>query len=308
MALLGVIVLGGVLLLVLVRSILDPVRELAKETEGTQDSPKGKNEVKALSMSVKRLMEDMGRTQTELDKSRETLFQSEKLALVGKLAAGMAHSIRNPLTSVKMRLFSLERSLVLSPSQQDDFTVISDEIRHIDIFLQNFLEFSRPPKLKMKPINPSEVVDTTLTLLRHRLRSYGVRVTVQRKSPLPVIQADPEQLKEALANIMINACEAMEGGGDITVTEDSVFSKTLGPVVRIRIQDTGPGIPISVQDKILEPFFTTKEEGTGLGLSIVARIVEEHGGRLELESREGEGSVFAIILPAKQRGQDLGTH
>jgi signal transduction histidine kinase len=138
-------------------------------------------------------------------------------------------------------------------------------------------------------------------LLRHRLKSYDVSVNLVRKRPLPRIQADPEQLKEVLVNLVVNACEAIEGGGSIIIQEEEGFAEPLGRVVTIRLIDNGPGIPNSVQERVLQPFFTTKEEGTGLGLSIAARIVEEHGGWLDLTSEEGKGATFVITLPAEER-------
>ena len=252
------------------------------------------------------LLHDVDETQTQLEKSREHLLQAEKMALVGKLAAGMAHSIRNPFTSVKMRLFSLSRSLQLNETQQEDFDVISEEIRHIDTIVQNFLEFSRPPKLQMQSISPSTVVDATLQLLEHRLNSYDVAVAVHRKGHLPSVQGDPEQLKEVLVNIVVNACEAMVQGGAIVITEEKAYAPPLGKVAVIRIADNGPGISTSLQDKILQPFFTTKEEGTGLGLSIAARIIEEHDGWLDVTSIEGEGTTFIITLPTKEK--DFESH
>ena len=224
-------------------------------------------------------------------------MQAEKMVVVGQLAAGMAHSIRNPLTSVKMRLFSLHRALNLNAHQKEDFQVISEEILHIDNIVQNFLEFSRPPKLKMQKISPSEVVDLAFRLLRHRLESYNVEIKLNRKKILPEIVADPERLKEALVNIVVNACEAMKGGGFINIDEEEACEESLGRIIVIRLTDSGPGIPEAIQRKVFEPFFTTKEEGSGLGLSIAARIVEEHGGRLDLTSKEGEGASFAITLP-----------
>jgi signal transduction histidine kinase len=192
----------------------------------------------------------------------------------------------------------LGRTLYLSPTQRDDFAVISEEIRHIDTIVQNFLEFSRPPKLKMQSVSPSEVVDLVLQLLRHRLESYNVEVEVKRKNDLlPEIQADPEQLKEVLVNLMENACEAMQGGGVITITEEEVNEGPLRPAARIQVTDNGPGIKETHLEKVLNPFFTTKEEGTGLGLSIASRIIEEHGGTLSLTSKEGEGTTFVITLP-----------
>ena len=219
------------------------------------------------------------------------------MALVGKLAASMAHSIRNPFTSVKMRLFSLERSLELSEIQKEDLEVISEEIRHIDNIVQNFLEFSRPPKLRMQPVSPSAVIDSAIQLLEHRLKSYDVTVDIVRNNPLPDIYGDPEQLKEVLVNLVVNACEAMEKGGRITIKEENILREPSGESAVLRLIDDGPGIPGSIADKIFQPFFTTKEDGTGLGLSIAARIIEEHRGRLVLESVAGGGAAFIITLP-----------
>jgi len=290
------------LALVLVGQIFGPLHRLALETHRERQSgePAGEtdNEIASLSRSVHGLMEEYDLTHFELVKSRESLWHAEKMAAAGKLAAHTAHRIRNPLTSVKMRLFSLSRSLEVSPDQREDLDVISQEIRHIDTIVQNFLEFSRPPKLKMQNISLSDVIDMTIQLLSHRLETYNVDIRIEGNRNLPQIKADPEQLKEVFVNIMVNACEAMPEGGQITIYGEEADEEDYGRVVRIRITDTGPGIPAAVRQKILEPFFTTKEEGTGLGLSIAARIVGQHGGRLEI--LPGKGATFAITLPVKE--------
>jgi signal transduction histidine kinase len=285
---------------VLANQIWDPLRKLALETNQKGSIKKSENEVKALSRSVHELIEDADQTHIELERSRKHLLQAEKMALVGKLAAGIAHSIRNPFTSVKMRLFSLNRSLKLSASQKEDFEVISDEIRHIDNIIQNFLEFSRPPKLKMQHVSPSVVVDLVVQLLEHRLNSYDVKIKVVRKKPLPEIQVDPEQLKEVLVNLVVNACESVDTGSTIVIQEEEAFENSLGKVVIIRLTDNGPGISESIIEKIFQPFFTTKEDGSGLGLSIASRIIEEHGGQIDVTSKEGEGAAFIITLPLKE--------
>jgi signal transduction histidine kinase len=291
--------LGILLAYVLIKQILGPIRRLTLETAPANPGSEP-DEVKALSRRVYSLIENVDLAQSELERSQEHLLQSGKWAMVGKLAAGVAHSIRNPLTSVNMRLFSLKRSLKMSASQQEDFQVISEEIRHIDSIVRNFLEFSRPPKLKMQKISPSDVVDLALQLLRHRLESYGVEVKLIRGLRLPEVWADPDQLKEVLANLLVNACEMMAGGGTITIQEEEQVAAPLGHAVAIRVSDNGPGIPESIRDKVFQPFFSTKEEGTGLGLSIATRIIEDHGGRLELASQEQAGATFIITLPLRE--------
>jgi signal transduction histidine kinase len=282
--------------------ILGPVHRLAQEASGRSEGGGEKNEITSLHRSVQGLLEDVDTTRQELEKSREHLLQSEKLALVGKLAAGMAHSIRNPFTSVKMRLFSLSRALELTDTQKDDLAVISDEIRHIDTIVQNFLEFSRPPRLQIQQISPSMVVDQALQLLVHRLNSYAVKITLDREIQLPKILIDPEQLKEVFVNLIVNACEAMDSGGKIIIREKVGIVPELGLAEIIELSDNGPGISEAIIEKVFQPFFTTKEEGTGLGLSIASRIIEEHRGRLEVDSPDGHGTTFRILLPIEETG------
>ena len=274
------VLLSVTLTVILMTQILDPLRKLALETDRSGGWGKPQNEVVALSHQVRGLIKDI-----------------EKFALVGNLAAGVAHSIRNPLTSVKMRLFSLERSLELSSTQREDFEVVSEEVRHIDTIVQNFLEFSRPPKLKMQMVSPSDIVDNALQLLRQRTDAYGVAIKLNRPQKLPEVLADPEQLKEALVNLIVNACEAMVNGGLIRINEEEIEKTDIGRVLVITLSDNGPGIPLSIQEKVFQPFISCKEEGTSLGLTIAERIVTEHGGWLELESQEGEGAGFIINLP-----------
>lgn len=278
--------MAGLLAAILLYQVLDPLRKLALETDRSGRSERPGDEVVALRDQVRSLMKDM-----------------EKFALVGKLAAGVAHSIRNPLTSVKMRLFSVERSLALSPTQKEDIEVISEEIRQIDTIVQNFLEFSRPPKLKMQQISPSDVVNNALQLLRHRLESYNVAIQLKRQKHLPVMPADPEQLKEVLVNIIVNACEAMQSGGTIIIEEEERPLHRSKQIMVIRLTDDGPGIPRAIQEKIFQPFFSTKEEGSGLGLTIATRIINEHGGWLEVQSDYGKGTSFVISLPFEKEAQ-----
>lgn len=279
------------------RHILEPIRMLARETDKMGGFKISGNEVAALKENVYGLMESAQKTHEELKQSREFLMQSEKMALLGKLAAGTAHSIRNPLTSVKMRLFSLNRSCEFTDSQQEDFNVISGEIKQINKIVENFLEFSRPPRLRVRRLSPSEVVDSALSLLDQRLNSYGVTVTLIRNHPLAETAIDPEQLKEVLVNIIINACEVMDQGGGITIEEEEKNLDTSTRVVIIRISDNGPGIPAEIMSEIFNPFFTTKEEGTGLGLSIAFNIINEHKGWLDVQSEADQGAIFTITLP-----------
>lgn len=296
-AVLFVTLMGLLLAYILFRQILEPIRQLAETTHPPGLSPPMVDEVRALSSRVHRLMEDVDQTQSRLARSQEQMLQSEKWALVGKLAAGVAHSIRNPLTSVKIRLFSMGRNPHLSSAQKEDLEVISTEISHIEAIVRSFLEFSRPPKLVMQPISPSEVVDLSLRLLQPRLAAGHVKVELNREHPLPVLSADPDQLKEVMVNLLVNACEVMVKGGIIRISERVEVDEKGRRWAVLTFSDNGPGIAEEIQEKVFQPFFSTKEEGTGLGLSIASRIVQDHGGKITLESREGEGATFILTLP-----------
>lgn len=299
---------GGFLLLllyILYRNILSPIRGLALQTGGSViDS--SRNEVDSLSQSLKGIMRVFDETSGELEKSRKHLQHAERMAMVGELAAGVAHTIRNPFTSIKMRMFSLNRSLSLNEDQQDDFRVISDEIGRIDKIVQNFLEFSRPPKLQLKKTSLSHIMSSVMVLLEFRLKSYDVELYYSEEANLPPLCVDADRMKEALVNLVTNSCEALEGGGKIEIKGLRETDPVLGEVIAIAVRDSGPGIPEELIHKVTAPFFTTKEEGSGLGLSIVKRIVQEHGGGMRIVSAPDSATQIILILPVKGESDVTG--
>ncbi|MCL1939316.1 MAG: ATP-binding protein [Desulfovibrionaceae bacterium] len=286
------LLLGTALWRTIAREVLRPLEQIEKELRPEEHS--GLNHVAA---TMRELREEVSRTQAALDKSAVSLRHVEKLAMVGQLAAGVAHSVRNPLTSVKLRLFSLERGLTPDARQQEDFAVIADAIRHVDGIVSNFLEFSKRPGLKLERISPSAVVDASLALLENRLAVFPVSLTLHREQSLPEVQADPEQLREAMLNILLNACEAMQYSGNLVVEETLVSRGNSHLHAAIRIADSGPGIAAEQLPDIFTPFFSTKEQGTGLGLPIAKSILEEHYGDIEVESSARTGTAFTLLIP-----------
>lgn len=282
---------AGGLWFIIAREVLTPLKQIRGDEQ--ERGVRGLGQVAA---TMRELREAVHRTQAELDESNRNLRHVEKLAMVGKLAAGVAHSVRNPLTSVKLRLFSLERSLALDQRQQEDFAVIAAAIRHVDGIVSNFLEFSRRPRLKFERVSPSGVVDEAVRLIENRLADFSVTCAVVRGEPLPEVQADPDQLREALLNILLNACEAMGYAGNLQVQEMLLSGRGGALFTAIRVRDSGPGIPGDLLPDIFTPFFSTKEQGTGLGLPIAKSILEEHGGDLEVRSGE-DGAEFTLLLP-----------
>lgn len=283
--------------LVLSREVLRPLEDIRKALRQEEEDVPRSSGFGQVVEQVQALRDAVHQTQEQLDKSHENLRQAEKLAMVGKLAAGVAHSVRNPLTSVKLRLFSLERSLALTPRQQEDFTVITEAMRHVDAIVSNFLEFSRRPRLQLQRIRISAVVDATLQLLENRLAAFPVSVTIRRAPEALVVDADPEQLREALLNILLNGCEAMDYSGALVIEELSATADDGTEYVCVRVQDSGPGVPPDKLADIFTPFFSTKEQGTGLGLPIASGILQEHGGDITVESSARMGTVFTLRIP-----------
>ena len=291
---LGLLLLTRGLWFTISREVLRPLEQIRTEIRREEQGGSGLGQVAA---TMRELRDTVHRTQAELDESNRNLRHVEKLAMVGKLAAGVAHSVRNPLTSVKLRLFSLERALPLTERQQEDFAVIGDAIRHVDGIVSNFLEFSRRPSIKLQRVSPSAVLDATLQLLENRLAVFPVSLSLHRNPAMPELHADPEQLREALLNILLNACEAMEYSGSLRVEELLSGSGDGALFACIRVQDSGPGIPPEHLPDIFTPFFSTKEQGTGLGLPIAKSILEEHGGDIQVSSSPETGTVFTLLLP-----------
>ncbi len=311
-AILFFMLLGAVFLFILYMKVLEPIRDLAIETGGSSVES-SKNEVVSLSHSLKEMIKDYGNTHDELKRSRKHLVQAERMAMVGELAAGVAHTIRNPFTSIKMRLFSLSRSLELSDVQNEDLEVIGEEIGRIDKIVQNFLEFARTPKLRLKECTFSSVVKSVIALVEYRLKQQNVEISYVTGDNLPLVEMDPDRIREALLNLITNACESMEIESNskelitnrkIVISENIGQDPEMGDVLSLSVKDNGPGIPEHILEKITKPFFTTKEDGSGLGLSIVDRIAKEHGGTLCVVAEgEGKGAEFILTIPVK-RGWD----
>lgn len=290
------LLLSFLFLFTLFTQILRPIRDLAIETGGSPEDSY-MDEVGSLSQSLKGMMRDVDETHSALVKSRRNLLQAERMAVVGELAAGVAHTIRNPFTSIKMRMFSLSRSLDLRAAENEDLQVISDEIERIDRIVTNFLEFARPPKLKIEKHDLRELIRSVGTLLEYRLKQYKARLDFDFSPDMPHVRLDSDRIREALVNLITNSCEAMEDGGTIHISESRENGPNGREFVMINIQDTGPGIPEPLRHRVTAPFFTTKEEGSGLGLSIVNRIVREHGGELVIPITDN-GCEIIMKFPA----------
>jgi two-component system NtrC family sensor kinase len=232
--------------------------------------------------------------------AQEQLVRNEKLSSLGKLSASIAHEINNPLAGILTFAKLLVRTLEGGPP--DDATrktlvknlhLVEREAERCTAIVRNLLDFARERRIAMAEIDPAGVVEEALQLLANQLAIQNVRVE-RNSQPLPRLDGDFGQLRQAIVNVIMNACEAMALGGKLTIDTSVVEG---GREVEIAITDSGPGIPAEVMARVFDPFFTTKEKGTGLGLSVVYGIIERHGGRIDLKSEVGKGTRVGIRLP-----------
>ena len=232
------------------------------------------------------------------------LFQSEKLAALGKLSAGIAHEIRNPLTSIKILIHSLVDEKATDSSREKDLAVIESEIERVNQIIKQFLDFARPRPPSLELLDVQKVLEETIALLIYEIEARAILLEKQYAPKLPPLPMDREQMKQVFLNLLLNAIQAMNQSGKLKVSiayRHSLPGIQGGPSVEISFQDSGKGIPEELKTRIFEPFFSTKEEGVGLGLPIAQRIIKEHGGEIRLESSLGEGTIVYLTLPLKER-------
>jgi len=296
------LLLGGFLLWLFFYRVLIPLRGMVADAQLYSGVPRtdGKSseedELRIMGRHLRTLMSDVSDTRSRLDRSRHQLLVAEKLASVGKLAASLAHEIRNPLTAMKMWLFSIGEAVRGNADLERKAGIISEEIARLESIVRNFLEFSRPLALDCRPQDVGPVIEQTLELLGPRFQGEKIRVSYLPRPALPQVMADAAQLKQVLLNLLGNAADAM-AGGEIRITPNVEKDGSGRSMVVLRICDTGPGMPPDIQSRIFEPFFTTKENGSGLGLCIAAQIMARHEGGLVLESSTEKGTTFAVWMP-----------
>jgi signal transduction histidine kinase len=237
--------------------------------------------------------EKIQKTTADLKKTEAQLIRSEKLAALGQLAAGIAHEIRNPLTSINILIHSMTKNLPSGDSHKEDLKVIEEEIHRMNEILDQFLRFAKPATPLLEKADVFSIFEETLQLLRPHIEKQLI-VVEKEFQPLPIILMDREQMKQVFLNLLLNAIQAMPGGGHLTLRGQNSED---GQWIHISIQDSGIGISSENINKLFDPFFSTKEGGIGLGLSITHRIIDQHHGKIEVESAPGKGTLFTIWLP-----------
>ncbi len=240
--------------------------------------------------------------QTLQQREREVL-RAEQLAAVGRLAAGVAHEVRNPLTSIKMLIQTAGEDVASGVASAprglpaEDLHVIEQEVRRIERSLQTFLDFARPPKLRRAPTDLGTLPEHVISLVRGRAAKQGVEVRLDRPPDPIVAEADTDQLRQVLLNLVLNALDVMPRGG----TLDIHLLQPKNGWIELTVTDSGPGVHTDILPRLFVPFVSDKETGMGLGLSVSRRIVEDHGGTIRVQNRPEGGACFVVRLPANPK-------
>ena len=236
------------------------------------------------------------------------LERQEKLATLGTLTAGIAHEIRNPLTSLKARLYTLEKHLHAVPAARKDADIIGSEISRLERIVQDALSFARPADPKIELIAADTLLREVQGLMSSSLEGRAVQLVVESNSGLQ-IRADSGHLKQVLVNLVRNAADAIDGAGTVTLRTRAVRASLGGhetDAVVLEVSDTGKGITPEIEKRLFDPFFSTTETGTGLGLPIALRMVEQHGGKIEYQTQLGHGTTFGVVLPRETKNSPRG--
>ena len=233
---------------------------------------------------------------SEIKALTDQLIRADRLAALGELTAGVAHEVRNPLGIIRASVQLVEESRGDSERTKDAARIIKQEIDRLDKVIKALLDFGRPSAPTLRPTNVEEVIADVVLFTRRFAGQAHVAIETEYAAGLPLVWADADQLKQVFVNLVSNAVQAMEEEGGailLKVWDDDGF-------VFVSVRDTGPGISGDDLPKIFDPFYSTRDAGTGLGLTIVHRIIDQHGGRIEVESGAGEGTTFTVVLPAAQ--------
>jgi two-component system sensor histidine kinase PilS (NtrC family) len=234
---------------------------------------------------------------SSIKQMEQRMRQADRLAAVGRLSANMAHEIRNPLASISGAVEALARDLPPDHTRSQLVEIVLRESARLNQIVGDFLEYARPAPMAPIEINMAEILDEVLLLIEHRTLPANLKVSREYGDTLAT-RADPQRLRQAVWNLCLNAVQAMPDGGELRVGARSLRER--GGRLQIAITDTGQGIADADLPHIFEPFFSTKPEGSGIGLALVYRVVEEHGGTIEVRSRVGEGTTFLLTLPAPE--------
>lgn len=283
--------------------LLDGVKQVAAGDLGTKITVETGDEIGQLALAfndmtgkLKLHMEEIDRAHSEVLKTQKQLLQSEKMAAIGQLAAGLAHEIYNPLNVISGFTEVLLKQGGRTDAEKKHLEEIYRETGRCQNLIAELLRFAKPKKSGRDSADLGVMLGETISLVQAQAKTQGIVVTVDIPEDLPSVMADKDQMKQVFLNLLLNACQAMPSGGDLHVK-----AYVLDSNLAVDIKDTGIGIKTQDMQNIFNPFFTTKADGTGLGLALSFAVMESHGGAINVKSEEGKGAVFTLTLPLPEK-------
>lgn len=298
--------LGGWVIAAAVRRSLarneERLRTTAEELDRAANPGRAGGAAAAVADPVERVTVSVSAVLRRLRETERNALRAEQLAWVGQMAAGIAHEIRNPLMAIKLLVQAAADRPDGPALRPRDFQVLEEEIARLEQIVAGFLDFARPPRPEPRPVDVAEAAQQAVDAVRPRAELQGVKLAVETDGGPVVASADPNQLRQVVLNLLINALDAQPRGGEVRVGV-RLERRGGGSHLLLTVTDAGPGVAPGVADRIFEPFVSTKESGLGLGLSICRRIAETHGGTLTAADRPGGGAVFTLRLPVGARGE-----
>ncbi|MFH1421156.1 MAG: cache domain-containing protein [Planctomycetota bacterium] len=256
-----------------------------------------KETYKKLQGEIEAADEDIKKAYKELKEKQQQLIRAEKLASIGKLSAGVAHEINNPLTAVLTFSHLLLEDTDKDDPKKEDLELIIRETERCKNIVKGLLDYARQTEPQKLHLNINTIIEKTLSLIEHQAAFRNIKFVREFDNNLPFLMIDKDKFQQIFINLFTNAQEAMPKGGSVTITTSKIAD---GKNIEIKIADTGSGISEEVISKIFDPFYSTKEMGTGLGLSITQGIIESHKGGIEVKSKANEGTTFTIRLPVEE--------
>ncbi len=253
----------------------------------------GVGEIRELALTFNRMACQLNELISKLKKAQANLVRTEKLYALGEFSAGLAHEIKNPLTSIKMLMQRVDEEE--EPLDARDLAVIIEELDRIDLTVSRFLQGARPADLSRSRANINQLLSDVIAITRRKIEKAGIRLETELNPQLAPLNIDSASIKQVFMNAILNAIQAMPQGGTLTVT-----TQIHGREAHCLISDTGCGVSPENLKYIFDPFFTTKKEGTGMGLAVAWNIARQHGGRLDIESRLDQGTTLTLVLPYDQ--------
>ncbi len=273
-----------------------------EEELGIIDVTRGDN-LEGVHQQVEFFVRRLQKALVDLQQARSEVLRAERLAAIGGLAAGVAHELRNPLTSIKLLLQHAATQADEVRLSGDKLRLILEEIGRIEATIQDLLDFSRPPALKCVRHDLRDTIQRAVNLVDGRAKEHNVALRTDSGDVAAIVDGDPEQLHQVFVNLLINGIEAMADGGVLRINTAVAPDRQL---LNVEVADSGTGIPREIFCRLFEPFATSKQRGTGLGLAVSRRIIEEHGGTITARNLKDMGAVFTIALPlAPQDGGEM---